>query len=230
MTSRPFLRPARGLSALRLMSVALLVVGGIAQPQAREGVREWRFAAFLDDKPIGQHTFRVDVRGDVTDLRTEAQFEVNFLFVTAYRYQHRNQEFWEGDCLRSLNSTTDDNGQRYEVRAERGPQGFEVATLAGRAQLPECVMSFAYWNPRMLQQGRLLNTQTGEYVPVQVTQEGVETIEAGGLSLPAYRYRLDAEKMKIWLWYSEAGDWLALRSLTESGRYLNYRLQALEAL
>jgi len=49
-----------------------------------------------------------------------------------------------------------------------------VTGTRGQANLPACVMTFAYWNPDLLGQSRLLNVQTGEYMDVQVRVLGEE--------------------------------------------------------
>ena len=64
------------------------------------------------------------------------------------------------------------NGLDLEVEGRRGAGGFQVSGSAGTASLPECVMSFAYWNPGFLEQPRLLNPQTGEYLEVEVRRGG----------------------------------------------------------
>jgi hypothetical protein len=85
-------------------------------------------------------------------------------------------------------------------------------------------MSFAYWNPLMLQQTRLLNAQTGEYNAVTIKLIGEVTLRVRGVNQMAKQYRLAGDKLSIDLWYSPAGDWLALQSTTESGRRLRYIL------
>ena len=53
---------------------------------------EWRFEVFLNDKPIGYHSFSLDSSGTEQVLTTEASFDVKVLFVTAFRYRHANQQ------------------------------------------------------------------------------------------------------------------------------------------
>lgn len=219
---KPFAWRNRGLGAL----AALCLLVGAASAQAEPVTREWRFRAFLGEEPIGHHGFRVLARGQERELVTEAQFDVKLLFINAYRYRHQNRELWDGQCLQSLRSSTNDNGEHYTVAGDRQADHFTVTTPAGTRKLPACVMSFAYWDPQILEQSHLLNTQSGEYVPVRAELEGEEPLEIGGLPTWARRYRLQAGAMQIWLWYSASGEWLALRTLTERGDPLTYRLEA----
>ena len=72
---------------------------------------EWNFKVYLDDSPIGFHRFSLSGDQQQRQLVTEADFQVKFLFITAYRYQHQNTETWQGDCLERLESRTDANGK-----------------------------------------------------------------------------------------------------------------------
>jgi len=167
--------------------------------------REWSFEVSLDDRRIGEHRFVLRENDDARALTSEASFRVRLLFFDAYRYSHRSEELWRGDCLQRIDARTDANGQRTEVNIEPSDA---------------CVQTFAYWNPVILQARTLLNPQTGEYVPVRVMKLGTEVL-AGRT---AERFRLvgsGREPLQIDLWYA-ASDWLALESLTPEGRKLRY--------
>jgi len=184
----------------------------------------WRFRVYLDDREIGYHHFYLDESGPERALLSEANFEYRLMFVKLFHYEHRNREIWNGNCLQRFESRTDANGQPYQVRGELESGRFRVDGTAGEANLPECVMSFAYWNPAFLQQGRLLNTQNGEYLDVEISPPVPEPVEVRGQQLPAYRYRLEAGDIRLELWYSTNNEWLALESEVEGGRTLRYEL------
>lgn len=197
------------LRAQRRGMAALATAAALASGQAAGAdlaTREWRFHVSLDGRPIGQHSFVLRDIGDSRELTSEARFRVRVLFFDAYRYDHRALETWRGDCLQQLDASTDVNGKR---------------TVVAITPVDECVQTFAYWNPSILRATRLLNPQTGEYEPVQISELGSEVI-AGQ---PAERFRLiggGATPLKIDLWYSPARDWLALESRTPEGRTLRY--------
>jgi hypothetical protein len=192
--------------------VALAVVLGGAPGALASTPREWRFDVFLGDKAIGTQVYRVTAEGPRERVRTEAAFDVNFLFVNAYSYRHRDEEVWERGCLASIESTTDDNGKPYRLTGTSASDGFAIQTQASRATLPDCVRTFAYWNPEYLKAQRLLNAQTGEYENVTLRPLGEETVEVRGERRPARRYALVGPTMRIDLWYSPDNDWLALES------------------
>ena len=192
--------------------------------------QSWDFRVFLDDKEIGTHRFDLVERGGgQRQLTSQARMTVKILFVTAYSYDHHDVEHWDGDCLNTLSSSTDDNGKKHRIEVKRTDRDTVVKRLEGVGKgvewLSECVLTFAYWNPAMLQQSRLLNSQNGDYVDVRITDAGLDPIVVRGVKTPARRYELRSEKLSIDLWYSEQKQWLALESTTERGQKLIYQLK-----
>jgi hypothetical protein len=207
----------------RAVAMALLTIG--AAPLPAHADRSWDFRVFLDDKEIGTHRFDLVERGEERQLTSVAHMAVKILFVTAYTYDHQDVERWQGDCLTKLSSTTDDNGKKHRVEVQRRDGATLVQTLDGTQRLGECMLTFAYWNPVMLQQSQLLNSQDGEQVAVKIDDAGADTIDVRGVKTAARRYELRSEKLSIDLWYSEQREWLALESRTERGQRLIYRLE-----
>jgi hypothetical protein len=186
---------------------------------------EWRFKVLLDGSEIGTHRFRVEERDGERRVRSDARFTVKFLFFDAYTYVHEARERWRGNCLQAIESRTDDNGERRRVRGARGDDRFEVATRDGKEALPACVMTFAYWNPAMLREARLLNAQTGAYDEVRVEPLGEEVLDVRGLAVSARRYALHARDFRIDVWYAADSRWVQLESRTAGGRLLRYLIQ-----
>ena len=186
--------------------------------------RTMNFDVFLDGKKIGFHRFEIDDSGARSAVRSEASFDVKFLFVTAFRYRHITNESWAGGCLNEIEAVTNSNGKRLSLSGARTDEGFIVDTGGEAAELPNCVMTFAYWNPGFLEQPRLLNPQTGEYLDVEVKELGEELIEINGQVIPARTVKLTARKMDITLWYSDEAEWLALESVAKGGRIIRYEL------
>ena len=182
------------------------------------------FDVFLDGKKIGYHRFEIEGPKKNAAVRSEAKFDVKFLFVTAFSYRHTAEESWTGGCLDELEARTDSNGKELSVVGERTNNAFVIETGDSEAELPECVMSFAYWNPGFLDQSRLLNPQTGEYLEVEVEELGADVVRLDGREIPARSVRITARQMDITLWYSENAEWLALESVAKGGRILRYEL------
>ena len=186
--------------------------------------RVWDFRATLDGTPIGYHRFTLSEAGANRELKSDTQFQVRVLGVTAYRYTHEATERWRGECLDRLTARTDDNGKRTIVDAVSEGERLSVRGSRGPAVLDGCVMTFAYWNPQILRQSRLLNPQTGVYEPAKVLAQGEEAITVRGSRVMARRYRIDSAGGPIDLWYSANDEWLALESAVAGGRRLRYQL------
>jgi hypothetical protein len=214
----------------RLLSLASLLVTGFPAVSLAghsslpvNETQEWQFRVFLDDKEIGTHDFRLRPDGGNLLLESEAAFDVKFLFFTAYSYRHRNVEMWDSSGLVSISAFTDANGSIHEVAGSRQPDAFRLISRQGNKALPNRLMTFAYWNPDILQQDRLLNSQTGTYEQVQVVDRGASQVIYQGQSIPARRYDILIDEIPISVWYAvENNLWLALESLTEGGRVLRY--------
>jgi len=210
-----------------LVLISLLSLAFAAPAPAKEradGIAHWDFDVYLDDKKVGNHSFKVSETGDVKQVQSEASFKVKFLFITAYRYEHSAAERWTGNCLVEFDGNTNANGERIEVSGEQISGGFIVERGDNPIELPECVMTFAYWNAEFLDQRRLLNPQTGEYVEVLVEKVGDEMLEVRGLEVAATRFKLTANDVDLTLWYSPDDEWLALESVAEGGRIIRYEL------
>lgn len=190
----------------------------------QNSARTWNFSVLLDGSKIGYHTFHVTESSGVKSVRSEARFDVKFLFFNAFKYRHNNSERWRNDCLVEMDSSTNSNGKRFEVSGARTEYGFVVDAGAEANELPECVMTFAYWNPDFLQQPRLLNPQSGEFLDVNVTDLGSQQIDVRGEQVDALAYSVTARKMQLKVWYSQNGEWLALESLAKGGRVIRYEL------
>lgn len=210
----------RVVAAIALVS---LLAALIPPGSAATSNREWRFAVYLDDKPIGYHSFQLSNEAQARRLHSEARFRVKVLGLTLYTYVHQSLELWQADCLQRVDASTDDNGTDFRVRGERRGEQLLLENQSGETRIPGCVMTFAYWNPAILDQQRLLNVQTGEYLPVIVEQLGKSTLEVDGHAVPARHYRIATDENDIELWYSTDHDWLGLRSTTRGGRQLDYR-------
>ena len=186
--------------------------------------KEWSFRVLLDGKPVGNQHFVVTRKDGTTRLETEANFKVKFLFATVYEYTHRNVETWDGNCLAGIQSSTDANGKPFSVNGSQRDGFFEISGDGESEKLPACVMSFAYWNPSFLEHNRLLNSQDGQYLDVQVSQAQPDVRIVRGEEVPALKYQLRSGELDLQLWYSKENEWLALESKTNSNRILSYEL------
>ena len=158
--------------------------------------KRWNFRVYLDDKEIGYHQVRLVPDADRQRVSVEARFDVKFLFLTAYSYEHRTEELWQGACLADIRSQTDDNGETQYIRGQPLSKGIRLVTHDSSMEITGCVRSFAYWNPELLKTSLL----------------GRSKVDIKGDLQDAYHYRLLVEESTIDLWYTPDMNWLALQT------------------
>jgi hypothetical protein len=185
---------------------------------------DWNFLVWLDGKPIGRHRFSVGVQDDRFNVTSDASFDVKLFGLSLYRYRYHSVERWQAGCLRDMDASTDDNGSRSSVQAERQGEALVVTGPAGRNTLTGCVMSFAYWNPALQTRTQLLNGQTGRYDSVRVSQIGSGSVDVRGRPVMARHLRITGPAAPIDLWISPQGEWVGLDATVSGGRKLSYRL------
>ncbi len=208
---------------MAILVIAILSFAFSSQAWTND-IARYDFDVYLNDKKVGNHVFQIVETDGVRQVLSEANFKYRILFIPAYRYEHRNAERWSGNCLMEFDAKTNANGERIEVSGERTSAGFRVAKEGGPVDLPKCVMTFAYWNPEFLDQTRLLNPQTGEYIDVRVENIGNEMLEVQGRAVLATRFKLTAQNVDLDLWYSPDMEWLALESVAKGGNIIRYEL------
>ncbi|MEQ8858203.1 MAG: DUF6134 family protein [Pseudomonadales bacterium] len=223
----------RRIAAAALMAAAVGVAA--SAPAAHADVdavasataTEYRFGVFYGDRRIGEHNYEVVHDGAATRVSSRADFQVKILFVTAYRYRHQANELWQDGCLTGLSSVTNDNGERYQVQAERTEPGLRLTRMEpSRKEISldqPCPAGFAYWDRSRLDRDALINAQTGEVSAGQLIEEGNETIDGAD----TVRYRLQPEGLApITLWYRASDDlWVRLETRRDDNT-LQYRLES----
>ena len=220
-------------SMLKILAIAVPLTASLGLPvhaSVTEEVRNLNFNVFLDDREIGFQRFTVTPTAEGTRIDTEARFEVKFLRITAFAYDHRNTELWRDGCLQAITARTDSNGKQQVVNGRDRGSAFVVATAEGEQRLGDCVASFAYWDRNLLlQRQRLLNSQTGEYTPVRIDQLGQGQVRIAEREVTVQRYAIRGQGIDISLAYTvDGGEWVSLDSKLESGRTLRYRRSPVE--
>ena len=204
----------RILTALVLLSGALFAIPTFA--------REWHFDVSVDGLPVGTHDIIVNEKGDARTVQSDMRYGVALLGAS---YKQHAEETWQADCLTRIDTRTEEKGQATTVAGRLEAGAFIITGASGEERLAPCVMSFAYWNPKVLRQTHLVNSQTGAWTTVTVHDLGKESVDVRGASRTASHYRIDTERNRIELWYAPEGEWVGLRSTTRDGHVLSYRLK-----
>ncbi len=185
---------------------------------------DWNFDVYIDDKRVGTHRFQVSEKNGQKRVQSDADFEYKFLFITAYRYEHSASELWANNCLANIKSSTNANGKRISVVGRQTGSGFSIEQEDKPVTLPDCVHITRPDSYSSLNQSKLLNPQTGEYLDVDVEKIGEEMRNIRGEQVVATRFKLTAREVDVTLWYSSSDEWLALESVAKGGRIIRYEL------
>jgi hypothetical protein len=187
--------------------------------------QQWAFDVYLDKSKIGKHTFTLEKN----KLTSRAKFNVKVLFINAYQYDHTSQEQWQDNCLSNIEVNTTEDKIVTNVKGNKTDSGFEISDGKINQVLPACTMTFAYWNPAILTQEKLLNPQNAEYLNTTFEKMPNATLTIKGKPTETTHYKLKGalgskNKLNIELWYNLNNEWVALKSITPEGYIINYKL------
>ncbi len=209
-----------------LLSLLLLTVLSALPALADHGVRAGtlQFQVERDGRPIGEHVFSFhQLADDVIEVDITIDLEVKFGPFTVFEYRHRNETAWRAGRLVRMRSETDDDGDPFKLNAVAGPEGLAIQSNAAAAYTaPPEALPTTYWMPATVTQKRLINTQTGEMLDIEVTELGRETVPGPRGPVSATRYRIDGD-LNIDLWYDDT-DTLVRLAFDARGSLVTYRL------
>jgi len=223
------------------LSAALLGMGSPAVAQDAPYPPVVTFAIFRNGENIGRHVINFQQKGDARIVTVDVDITVKALGVAAYRYVHHSNEVWIGDQLQSLQSTTEDNGRKFSVSAQRvganlkvehtntGPvasaayDGFQAPDIT-RETLPASTMPTSQWNFRQVKQTTLLNTQYGIPAHVKVVAGPRELVRTSKGSVEARRYSYSGD-LHMDLWFDDHNRWVKGTFAAFDGSTVEYILQ-----
>lgn len=206
---------ARVRSPLLAIFTALTLNHGIAI-----GDEIYTFDVFFDDRLIGEHQFvRSTTETGEEIVTSRASFALKILFFNAFKYEHSSREKWRDGCLVELEATTNTK-KGEQTTTLRNQSGEPSLTVNGEAKdLPNedsCLSSFAYWRTDLSERALLMNAQSGDFVPVEMsTSTDPETIER--------RTIIAANKLNIEVQYDGQGRWVGLQTALPNDHQLTYR-------
>lgn len=185
--------------------------------------KEIRFKIFLNDREVGSHRFTLKYQGEKLLVSSTMSLDFTLFMVKKIKYRHQANEVWQAGCLVSLNSQTQKQGKNIRVNAITDASGLVVEHSEGSEIISGCARGFAYWDPTLLDADYLLNAESGEYHPVEISSR--VSAESGNRDM-----LISGPKADIRLQYDAAGNWLTLESKLQIGGLLRYRRTTSEPL
>ncbi len=182
----------------------------------------WLFDVRIDGKDVGFHEFVTTQGPSGFDITARAKFRYRLLGVTLFSYDHEVREQYDSDmCLLTIESETKTNNKVQRLKGTITNDGYALLTDTETVLDQACLMTFAYWSPKILSRQQLLNGQTGQLVDVSIGR-----ISSDDPGKDSNRYFLKGEKMDITLGFGEDGQWRSLNSILPNGRELTYHLRS----
>lgn len=165
------------------------------------------FDVLRDGGKFGTHILRFDREGDTLTVDTDVELRVTLGPITLFEHLHDVTEKYSADRLVWIGSRTKTGGKWKTLSVEAVDGGFNVKGEKFKGLLTSPIIPSTHWNEDQMRQGFLFSTETGEKLPMKVTDRGIEKIKAGGRMVDARRYDVDSE-LDASFWYDAQGRWV----------------------
>ncbi|MBS0243451.1 MAG: hypothetical protein JSS20_14835 [Proteobacteria bacterium] len=208
----PFALIAASISALAL-----------AQPAA-SAVQKQEYAVIRGGEQIGRHVIEIDRQGEKTAVRLSTHVAVKVAFITVYHFDQSSSETWAGNHLVSLQSTTDDNGDKHQLSVSGDGNALRVEADGKRRMADKALLPASLWSASIVKQSSLLNTVKGSLMNVRIAEIGEEAIPRHSSKLSARHFRMTGDLERD-LWYDAAGTLVRLQMKGSDGSLVVYELR-----
>ena len=153
-------------------------------------------------EPAANGSLTVTSRLDVT---------VKLIGITAHREHSLRCERWQDGRLVAFSSTTERNGERFELRGEARGDSFIIHTPRGVQVGPAHLRPSNPWSVEMLRSGPLLSTRDGALLTARVTDGPADTITRNGRKEQLRRFDIQSDK-RDYVWVDAQGVPVAFRT------------------
>lgn len=196
---------------MKWLALALLMVLAPLPAQASpwtpaDGAR-LEFDVLRDGGKFGTHILKFDREGDTLTVDTDVELRVTLGPITLFEHLHDVTEKYSANRLVWIGSRTKTGGKWKTLSVEAVEGGFNVKGEKFKGLLTSPLIPSTHWNEDQMRQGFLFSTETGEKLPMKVTDRGIETIKAGGRMIDARRYDVDSD-LDASFWYDAQGRWV----------------------
>jgi hypothetical protein len=214
------------LRAFRLLFVCLAAAAFVAAPalaRAPDGLT-LEYQIIRNGSEIGRHKVRFAHDGDNLVVETEVRIEVNFAFITLFRYALDGVETWRHGRLVELRTTADDDGDQYAVHAVADGDSIVVNAGGDTWTAPATAMPSSLWHPDLARGSLLIGVEQGERMVIAAEDVGRENIPARGGEVSATHLVVSGELERD-LWYDDDGILVHLRLVARDGSEIDYVLE-----
>ena len=199
----------------------------LSRPGRAAAPSRLRFDVVRKGDRIGEHVLDFTPTAEGQRVASHIELAIKVAFITVYRYRQDGEDQWQGGVLTGTRIDTDDNGTTSRVTADTVDGKLRVDGPKGSLDLvPGIMTDLSFWNVAITTQRQLVDSQTGELIPVEVKPEATEPVLVLGRPLTARRYAMSGSKSRSGtIWY-DAEDRLVKAVVVTRGERLEYELVA----
>ncbi|MEP7209394.1 MAG: DUF6134 family protein [Alphaproteobacteria bacterium] len=201
------------------MVASLIALPATAAPASPGRVE---FEVLRNGLPFGKQSVVVSEANGELVAESQADLKADFGPITVFHYQQTCRETWGNSGLADLSCSTNKNGQKTKVEGTREAGSLQVSAGKKQIDFPLGSLPSAWWTKPPVANYDMINTETGQRMPVRVTRIGRETIDTGKGRVEAEHIRVSGT-LTVDLWYDDAGHWVSC-AFSMSGQKMTYRL------
>ena len=179
------------------------------------------FDVFRAGDKVGFHRVAFDAHDASLMVRSTFQVKIEFLFLTAFRYDYQSTAEWRGGVLYRIEARVDDDGAKSRIFATRVEQKMRISNSSGEFETLAPLFPTNHWNAKVLGQRRVLNTLTGRVNEVKIVPRGREEVPTERGLVPATRFSYTGD-LDNEVWYDDAGRWVKMRFKGRDGSTIDY--------
>lgn len=184
------------------------------------------FKVLRKGKDFGTHTVTFDVTSDDEFTATSSvELRAGLGPITMFRYELDATETWKDGKLVGLSGKTNDDGDDEYVEASLKDGALQVDGSAYSGTVPSGIIPSSHWNIGEAFSTKILSTESGEILDVNVEKIGRDTVSVGGEEVEATHFRLVSD-LTVDLWYDDEARWVKL-GFKARGQQIDYVLNEL---
>ncbi|WP_368412989.1 DUF6134 family protein [Dongia sp.] len=227
MTRRRFVTASAGILCLTSIGGRGLVNRALADslPGADTLAAGLRFRIRWKGDEIGYHRISLKAAGDQLTITTSIRMKVKMAFVTAFRYEHDCTEAWAGGRLTSLDSRTDNNGDKLKVTGKATTDGFDMDGPSGPFTAPvDALTTNSLWSPAFVTQTDLIDAQNGGMIGLVSKDLGKSDAKVAAARQPTEGFDLVTPYLSGRVWYDADARWVK-GEFEREGERISYDLE-----
>lgn len=190
-----------------LVALLLSPLQAAAQPWKPVDGARIEFDVLRDGGPFGRHVVTFARQGETLTVDTDIELRVAFGPLTLFEYIHDATEKYVGGQLTWVGARTKKDGRWKTLSAQATASGLKVAGDAFKGVLSGVVIPSTHWNADQMKQRAMFSTETGEMLPMTVTDRGVERVRTSAGTVAARRYDVKSD-LSASFWYDLQGRWV----------------------